>query len=53
MDEEVISTNSENDYGYSFPIYDQSNNLIEDPDLSVGYLKKEYFTTHHESIPEK
>lgn len=53
MDEEMILDNIENGYGYSYPIYDQSNNLIEDPDLSVGYLKKEYFTTHHESIPEK
>ncbi len=57
--EEVISEEvneeptSNYGYGYSYPIYDQSNNLITDPDLEIGYLKKEYFTIHHESIPEK
>jgi hypothetical protein len=52
MDRPVIPDDEEV-FGYSYPIYDQSNQLITDPDLTLGYLKKEYFTTYHEAIPEK
>lgn len=51
-DEIEIPTQDEPGYGYNYPIYDQTNNLIENPDLEAGYLKKEYFTVHHNSIPE-
>ena len=37
---------------FEYPIYDQSNNEITNPNLNLGYLKKEYFTVHHESTPE-
>lgn len=37
---------------YEYPIFDQSNNIITEPDLTLGYLRKEYFTVHHGSIPE-
>lgn len=52
MDRPVVPDDEEV-FGYSYPIYDQSNQLITDPDLTLGYLKKEYFTTYHEAIPEK
>lgn len=38
---------------YEYPILDESNHEIIDPDLDLGYLKKEYFTIHHESTPEQ
>lgn len=48
MDEELTPG-----FSYEYPIYDQTNQEITDPDLTLGYLKKEYFTTHHESVPER
>lgn len=48
MDEEVLLSTS-----YRYPILDESNNEITNPDLNLGYLKEEHFTIHHESIPEK
>ena len=50
-EEETLEEESE-EFGYAYPIYDQTNTLIENPDLEAGYLKKEYFTIHHNSIPE-
>lgn len=59
MDEEIYApetiTDDTSDLGtftYEYPIIDQSNQEITDPDLTLGYLKKEYFTIHHESVPE-
>lgn len=54
MDEEIL-INSETipRHIYEYTILDQSNQEIENPDLTLGYLKKEYFTVHHESVPEK
>ncbi len=55
MDEQIndiIDNFDENSSSYQYPIIDQSNNEITDPDLDLGYLKKEYFTVHHETIPE-
>jgi len=51
--EEVISDEPTYGHGYAYPIYDQSNNLITEPNLELGYLKKEYFTVHHSSVPEQ
>lgn len=51
MDEEILLEKNSNIYEY--PIIDQFNNEITNPDLNLGYLRKEYFTIHHESIPEK
>ena len=39
-------------FGYEYIILDESNEEITDPDLTLGYLKKEQFTVHHESLPE-
>lgn len=53
MDEEIFNEEEESGYGYQFPIYDQTNKLVENPDLELGWLKKETFTTHHTSVPEQ
>ena len=56
MDEELFTDDivrEPGSFNYEYPILDQSNEEITDPDLTLGYLKKEYFTIHHESIPEK
>lgn len=53
MDEEIKNTEESSNFSYEYPILDQSNQEITDPDLNLGYLKKELFTIHHESIPEK
>jgi len=60
MDEELLNNpindnNILNNTGFIFnyPIYDQANNLIENPDLALGYLKKETFTIYHESTVEQ
>ena len=47
---EVIPENS--GFSYEYPIIDQNNQEITDPDLELGYLRKEYFTVHHPSVPE-
>ena len=59
MDDEILipdtitdDTSNAGTYTYEYPIIDQSNQEITDPDLTLGYLKKEYFTVHHESVPE-
>ena len=59
MDDEILTPDTITDdmsnagtYTYEYPIIDQSNQEITDPDLTLGYLKKEYFTVHHESVPE-
>lgn len=55
MDEQIndiIDNFDENSSSYQYPIIDQSNNEITNPNLDLGYLKKEYFTVHHETIPE-
>lgn len=48
MDEEILLSTS-----YRYPVLDESNNEITNPDLNLGYLKEEHFIIHHESIPEK
>ena len=48
--EEIIPENS--GFSYEYPIIDQNNQEITNPDLELGYLRKEYFTVHHPSIPE-
>ena len=39
-------------FAYEYPIIDQNNQEITDPDLELGYLRKEIFKVHHESVPE-
>ena len=51
MDEE-FSAVEETGFSYEYPIIDQNNQEITNPDLDLGYLRKEYFTTHHPAIPE-
>ena len=57
--EEISDQNTENTseedtgFGYDYPIIDETNNEITDPDLTLGYLRKEQFTIYHESIPEE
>lgn len=41
------------DISYEYPIYDQNNQEIENPDLTLGHLEKEIITTYHNAIPEK
>ena len=47
-DEEVTPSG----FSYEYPIFDQSNQEITDPDLTLGYLRKEQFTTHTPIVPE-
>lgn len=51
FNEEIIS-DSDNGFSYEYPIFDQSNQEITDPDLTLGYLRKEQFTTHTPMVPE-
>ena len=51
--DDIITDDNIDNFDFIYPIIDQSNEEITDPDLTLGYLKKEYFTVHHESIPEK
>lgn len=51
--ENIITNDNINNFNFIYPIIDQSNKEITNPDLTTGYLKKEYFTLHHEAIPEK
>ena len=56
MDEEIleeIASEETTGFSYEYPIIDQNNEEVTDPDLSIGYLRKELFTTHHPSIPER
>lgn len=54
MDEELFeSLDVDEESNYSYPVLDQDNNIITNPDLTLGYLKKEHFTIHHGSIPEQ
>ena len=39
-------------FEYKYPIFDQTNQEITDPDLNLGYLKTEKFTVHHPMEPE-
>ena len=39
-------------FAYEYPIIDQNNQEITNPDLELGYLRKEIFKVHHESVPE-
>ena len=50
MDEEIL--NEETGFSYEYPIIDQNNQEITNPDLTLGYLRKENFTVHHPMIPE-
>lgn len=50
MDEELLTDS--NSFSYKYPIYDETNQEITEPDLTLGYLKKETFTTHHDMVPE-
>lgn len=50
MNEEILNSG---EFVYDYPIFDETNNEITDPDLELGYLQKESFTKHHEMIPEK
>ncbi len=51
MDEETLS--AQEGFHYEYPIFDQTNQEITNPDLEKGYLKKEYFTIHHPMVPER
>lgn len=53
IDEDPIAEDETGTYKYAYEILDESNEVVIDPDLTLGYLKKEYFTIHHESIPEQ
>lgn len=60
MDEEILNeventedTSEETGFGYDYPIVDETNNEITNPDLTLGYLRKEQFTIYHESVPEE
>ena len=58
MDEDYIDFTTNDDpieesgFSYEYPIYDQTNQEITDPDLDLGYLRKEFFTIHHPMVPE-
>lgn len=53
MDEEILEQVTEpGDFAYEYPIFDQTNTEITDPNLDLGYLHKEYFTKHHDMVPE-
>lgn len=51
MPEDLLS--NEGVIQYEYPIFDQTNEEITNPDLTKGYLRKEYFTTHIPMIPER
>lgn len=52
--EEISNEVAENSgFSYEYPIIDQNNEEILDPDLDLGYLRKEIFTVHHPSVPEE
>lgn len=51
--EENIESVEDTGFSYEYPILDQDNQEITDPDLELGYLRKEEFNIHHESIPEQ
>ena len=51
MSDEILTQDS--GFSYDYPIFDQTNQEITDPNLNLGYLKKENFTVHHESVPER
>ena len=55
MDENTLVTeeNTQGTFSYEYPIIDQNNQEIIEPDLTLGYLRKENFTVHHETQPEK
>lgn len=38
---------------YEYPIFDQTNEEITNPDLTKGYLRKEYFIVHIPMVPER
>ena len=40
-------------FTYEYPIFDETNTEITNPDLELGYLKQEHFTIHHNMIPEQ
>ena len=44
---------AETGFSYEYPIFDQTNQEITEPDLDLGYLRKETFTVHHETVPER
>lgn len=50
--DEPTEDESESGFSYEYPIYDQTNKEITDPDLNLGYLRKETFTIHHSMVPE-
>lgn len=54
MDEDILNAETEENAGFSYeyPIIDQNNEEVVDPDLELGYLRKERFSIHHQSIPE-
>lgn len=52
MDEEILTEN-QGGFSFEYPIFDQTNQEITNPDLTAGYLVKEYFTTHIPMVPEK
>lgn len=52
MGEDYLETETTG-FSYEYPIIDQNNEEITDPDLSLGYLRKEIFTVHHETVPER
>jgi hypothetical protein len=59
MDEEILESNNgeeeiieEDGFSYEYPIFDQTNQEITNPDLTKGYLRKEYFTVHRPAVPE-
>ena len=54
MDEEILNEITEDSgFSYEYPIIDQNNEEILNPDLDLGYLRKEIFTVHHPSVPEE
>jgi len=53
MDEESLVIEESTGFSYEYPIIDQNNQEISNPDLNLGYLRKEKFIVHHPSVPEK
>ena len=41
-----------NNISYEYPIYDQDNQKIDNPDLELGHLEKEEIITYHAGSPE-
>ena len=54
MDENSLGLEQLNSAGFSYeyPIIDQNNEEVTEPDLELGYLRKEIFTVHHAMVPE-